>query len=176
MTTETPTNNAQHDSKRRKLHFGRYTLAVTKEINKVNVTEQYECDPLTQEQIADGWQTVLPGKNDERPIHHWSVTMAQLPPHLWSKIKFKFNNNKDDSSYGMQLFNEHKRPIYNIIKDKIYFYSINTTEHDDVLIKLYNEVMSTSYANKTNIKNYLEHLDGKITGWLIIRAKKMLRQ
>ena len=63
-------------------------------------------DPLTQSDYADGWCMVLPKANKLSTKHHFSVFLSQLPPHLWSKVRY-------DSKYN-----------YLPIEDNIYFYTL----------------------------------------------------
>ena len=134
--------------KKRKLPFGHFKIF------------EIECKPNTQDEFADGWYQVLPLLNSGNPIHHWSVTLAQLPPHLWKKYRKDYEGNK--------LF-------YPVIKDNIYYYSINETKYDSILLELYGELSKGLNSDNTKIKELLEKVDGQITGWLITRAKKFLK-
>ena len=138
--------------KKRKLPFGHYMSSQI---------ENLECKPLNQEDYSEGWRTVLPKPDKSNPIHHWSVTLAQLPPHLWIKYRKSYEDNK---------------PFYPIIKDNIYYYSINESKYDNELKLLYLELMKGTTASRNTIKEILLTLEGQVTGWLIIRAKKFLKE
>jgi len=140
--------------KKRKLPFGHY---LSKNENDEAV---YECKPLSQQEYADGWQSVLPKKNIDNAIHHWSVTLAQLPPNLWKKYRINYEGNKQ----------------YNpVIRDNIYYYSINESKYDSELKQLYIELSKGRESDKNLIKTLLEKLENQVTGWLTIRAKNFLK-
>jgi hypothetical protein len=149
----------QQPIKKRKLPFGHYKVATSK--------EEVEIKPVSQEEMAEGWQAVLPRLNSGNPIHHWSVTLAQLPPHLWSKYRIEYEGNK---------------AFCPVIKHNIYYYSINKTSHDDNLILLYKELAKGLCSDNNVIKELLSKLEfnadatkSNISGWLLIRAKKFLK-
>ena len=141
------------------LSFGHYKVELSKcigtelEVSIVD-TEQVVCKPLTQEEYAHGWQTALPKPYKGRQhVHHWSVTLAQLPPHLWPKF---YSDTKGS-----------------VIKDNNYHYSVTPTEHDKVLKALYVELSLNRCARNQVVREYLEQLKG-INGWIIIRAQQHL--
>jgi len=141
------------ENKRRKLPFGHFKIMVG--------SEEVVVKPLSQESIADGWQLNLPSYHKSQPVHHWSVTLAQLPPQLWKKLKVDYKDGKE----------------YNpIIKDSIYYYSINSTKHDDDLKNLYFELQKGYNAKVDTIKNLLKDIDNNINGWLIIRARRFVKE
>lgn len=157
----------EQKTKKEKLPFGHY------KVNHIKVSQQSEfsyniigneiviCKPLTQDDYANGWQAIIPrsSKNNKQPIHHWSVTLAQLPPHLW-------NVYKKDIRKDSELFNR-------VIHDGIYYYTITPTDYDEILIALYHEIQCNYNLNKDNIREYVKKLDG-LNSWLIIRANKLL--
>lgn len=124
--------------------------------------EEVVCKPLNQEDYANSWQTVLPRPNkyNKQPIHHWSVTLGQLPPHLWTKYHNHLNK------YGKQ-FNH-------IIHDNIYHFTVSKTEHDNTLIALRKELQRGYNANRDTVYKYVKELD-YINSWLVIRALKFLK-
>ena len=138
--------------KKRKLPFGHFKI-ITK-------SGEIECKPNTQDEFADGWYQTLPRLSSGNPIHHWSVTLAQLPPHLWKKYRKEYESNK---------------PFYPVIKDNIYYYSVNETKYDTLLLELYGELSKGLNSDNSKIKELLEKVDGQVTGWLITRAKKFLK-
>lgn len=149
----------QQPIKKRKLPFGHYKVIHSK--------EEVEIKPISQEEMAEGWQAVLPTLNSGNPIHHWSVTLAQLPPRLWSKYRIDYEGNN---------------AFCPVIKNNIYYYSINKTSHDDNLILLYKELAKGLSSDNNVIKELLSKLEfnadatkSNISGWLIIRAKKFLK-
>ena len=136
------------ENKRRKLPFGHFKVIFGKEEQIVK--------PLSQEAIAEGWQLNIPSYCVSQPVHHWSVTLAQLPPHLWSKLRVDYKDNKK---------------FIPIIKNGIYYYSINSTKDDENLKSLYYELQKGYNANVDTIKDLLKNINEDINGWLIIRAK-----
>jgi len=153
--------------KKRKLPFGHYNVSISKNINGNIHLENIEIKPTTQNEFAEGWQPILPRLNSGNPIHHWSVTLAQLPPYLWSKYRIEYEGNK---------------PYNPIIKNNIYYYSVNKTSHDNNLILLYKELAKGIYSDNKIIEDLLLKLEvnedsssSNISGWLIIRAKKFLK-
>ena len=150
-----------NSEKKKKLPFGHYK-STHLSLNGGTLMENHvECRPLNQEEYSEGWQVKLPFANKNNPIHHWSVTLAQLPPHLWKKYRQDYDGGK---------------AYFPVIKDNIYYYSINESKHDNDLKLLYIELMKGRGANKEVIKNILSKLDGQVIGWLTIRAKKFLKQ
>jgi hypothetical protein len=154
--------------KKNKLPFGHYKVSLTKVSQQgetsctIEGSEEVVCKPLTQDDYANGWQAVLPhtSKHSKHPIHHWSVTLAQLPPHLWSKYRIDVD--------------EDGNKFYPVIRDGIYHYTVTETEHDGILVALLQELQRDHKANKEKVREYVKKLDG-VNGWLIIRAKKFLK-
>ena len=138
--------------KRRKLPFGQFKVKLGSEDQIIK--------PLTQDLIAEGWQLVIPGYQSGQPVHHWSVTLAQLPPHLWIKLKVDYKDGKE---------------YIPIIKDGIYYYSINSTKYDNDLKKLYCELQKGYNCNTKTIQELLKSIDNNVNGWLIIRAKMFIK-
>ncbi len=128
--------------------------------NEANELQEYIVNPLTQEELADGWNLVLPRETKDSTIHHFSVYLSQLPPHLWSFLKIVY-----DQSGG-----EH----YGTIRDNIYHYSIKSSKYDDDIKKLYKLVMQ-DYPCKDAVSKLHTHLEQqRVKGWVMIRAKKYL--
>ncbi len=155
----------ENNNKKRKLPFGHYKVSVKKGTSNMGTftltsTEEVVCKPPTQDELAEGWRQNLPKSARNQPIHHWSVTLAQLPPHLWHKYKKDYQDGKE---------------VYPIIKDGIYYYSVNQTKYDDVLKMLYQELMKGYSADKKEIKTLLDKLENQVNGWLVIRARKFMK-
>jgi hypothetical protein len=158
-TVETSGNN--NPEKKKKLPFGHYKSIQLSLKGGTLIENLVECKPLNQEEYSEGWQLNLPVANAFNPIHHWSVTLAQLPPHLWKKYRREYDGGK---------------AYFPVIKDNIYYYSINESKYDADLKLLYVELMNGRDANKKVIKDILKKIDGQVNGWLTIRAKKFLKQ
>jgi len=141
-TTTTTTNN------KRKLPFGHFKV-------DGNVIK-----PISQVEIAKGWQLRMPNFNKSFPIHHWSVTLAQLPPHLWDSIRTDYKNNKS---------------FIPIIREGNYFYSVNQTKYDETFRNIYNELLKGFKSDNNKLKEFLSLLDEDVNGWLIIRAKSFMK-
>ena len=144
--------------KNKKREFGHYEVVVSKGEKE----EKEVVKPLTQDEIAEGWQATLPKRRKRQPIHHWSVTLAQLPPHLWTKYRLDYDGNG--------------KGFYPSIQDGIYRYSVNETKYDLILKQLYTEMMKGYTANVEIIKDLLKSLENQVNGWLIIRAKKYVKE
>jgi hypothetical protein len=157
----------EQKTKKSKLPFGHYKVQLHKGIKTdtkftTESSEEVICKPLTQEDYANGWQVVLPhpSKANKQPIHHWSVTLAQLPPHLWS--------------YYRDSYDEDGNKFHPVIRDGIYHYTVTETEHDEKLMELRNELQRGYHARHDKVKELVKSLDG-VNGWLMIRAKKFLK-
>jgi len=149
-----------------KLPFGHYRVDLKygeKSVDskfKQSETKTIVCKPLTQKDYADGWQPVLPNPSKRNPIHHFSVTLANLPPHLWVDLL-------KDYEKSSKLLSKNK------FKDNIYYYTVSESENDEVLVQLYYELQKRN-PDSVLVKNYLEQLGDETSGWLVMRAKKFL--
>jgi hypothetical protein len=152
VVEETPVQNPSRPNKR-KMQFGHYRVSINEE-------ESFDCKPLTQEELSDGWRAVLPASKRGNPIHHWSVSLAQLPAYLWRDSFIKYDS--------------EGREFIPVIRDGIYHYSINRTEYDNQIIELFNEIQKQK-VNRAIVKQLVDELDGKVNGWIMIRAKKLLK-
>ena len=118
----------------------------------------YECDflPLSQTELADDWIQKVPKYKKQKTLHHFSVKLTELPFYLWKKLKY---NNEDKFYY---------------IKDGIYEYSVVKTEHDDVMLDLYNQLYKSN-KNLLKVKELYDVLtQNDYKGWLILKAKKLI--
>lgn len=115
-------------------------------------------NPLSQEDIAEGWSLVLPRARKNSTIHHFSVYLSQLPPHLWN-----------------QVYVDYKNPdTYHEITDKIYKYSVKMSKHDEEIRKMKNLVMAT-YPNVDEIAQQFKVLqNARIKGWVMTRAHHIM--
>ena len=108
--------------------------------------------PLSQVDLANGWRLKLPKKSKKQQVHHYSISLAQLPPYLWYKI------NKD-------------KPIV----DRIYIYTIQKSEHNDDIILLFNE-LKKQCINKDYIKElYMKLNEKNINGWIMLKALYIIK-
>tara|TARA_B110000977_G_C10988437_1_gene458914 strand:+ start:234 stop:698 length:465 start_codon:yes stop_codon:yes gene_type:complete len=132
----------------------------------------------SQQDLADGWRNVLPSSNfvetsteefkditgktvkkkkfRNEEIYN-EVTLAQLPPYLFSRVK---NCQTND----------------NIVMDNFFKFRIIRTLQDDLIQELYKLVIIKypSSSDKTKMKELVEVLElNDISGWLIIRAKNI---
>lgn len=139
----TPVNSTPGNTKR-KLPFGHFKVG------------EHVIKPTNQIEMSKGWQLKIPKFNNSKTIHHWSVSLAQLPPHLWHKIDLD------------------KLDYKNTVRDGIYFYSINTTKNDETFKSIYNELMKEYKSDKKYLQELVSLLDEDVVGWLIIRAKEYI--
>jgi hypothetical protein len=156
----------ERPKKKAKLPFGHYKVIMNsgKEYSQNVDLSEVVCKPLTQEDYSNGWQSVLPrprkGRKENtlaQPIHHWSVTLAQLPPHLWRKLRTEYD--------------EDGKPFHPVIKDNIYHYSVSASEHDKNLHLLNEELVKGCKADKAIVKDLVNKLDG-LNSWLVLRGRR----
>ena len=118
--------------------------------------EYHEVKYLTQHELAEGWQQVVPSSGEKKLINHFSVTLAFLPEQFWRRLQ-KVRSGGDDS--------------YRVIVDGITRYTIIETNQDDIMINLYNE-LHKRHPNVLLLNNYISDLDvSQHTSWLVLRAK-----
>jgi hypothetical protein len=135
--------------------------------NKVNEGEsnyhEHVVGLLSQEELAYDWRTVLPSRNKDSPVHHFSVYLSQLPPYLWSKLRQRVD--KDGNKQ------------YRLIKDNIYNYSVRHSNNDRTCMSLFEEMNKLSqYRNYKYMEElYKELEEERVKGWLMIRARNMLK-
>lgn len=157
----------QSQNFKRKLPFGHFYVSSGSSVE--GEKPFIECGPLTQDELADGWKTVMPKttivKNGEHiyknPIHHWSISLSQLPPHLWRESFIDYDY--------------HGHEYYPVIKNGIYHYSINGSEYDNMIRELYDEIQKPVF-DYVMIKSLVSALEGKVNGWIMVRAKRILNR
>ena len=116
--------------------------------------------PLTQNDLANGWQQILPQERKNSIVHHFSIYLSQLPPHLWTYIKL----DRDSEDH------------YETIHDNIYHYSIKKSKYDDQVLDLYKVVMSKS-PNLAQLSQCYNRLNQqRIKGWIMIKAETLLHE
>ena len=117
--------------------------------------------PLSQEAIADGWCQNLKHRKDM--IHHFSISLSQLPINLWVRVRRTFTNDKN-------------KDYYKKIKEYNYHYTIKYSPNDEKILELYKHVMSTT-PDLVYINELYKDLDEKrVKGWVMIRALKLIDQ
>ncbi len=152
METQNETNESTHQTGLKHGQF--YVNHLDKDGKKTEVL----VNPLSQEDIADGWYQVLPKPNKTSTTHHFSVYLSQLPPHLWSRVRA----DKD------------KTDTYRLIKDKIYTYSVKVSKHDDEIRKMY-KLVRTTYPNVEEITKQFKLLQSaRVKGWVMTRAHHIM--
>ena len=139
-----------------KLQFGCFNVKLT---NTDGSSETVLCKPLTQSEYADGWQCVLPQRTRKSDLHNWNVSLAQLPPHLWSKCRTYYN---DDG-----------KECYRKINDNIYVYNVVKTDYDDMMHELHSHLHQAN-PNKNAIRTLVNELKDNVSGWLLTRANIVL--
>ena len=118
-------------------------------------------NPLKQKELAEGWIQILPNNinnnNNNKKFINMNINLAKLPAELWNKL---------DKSY---------KSYNNVIVNRIYKYFINETPVDNEIKELYNIINN---FNDSHIDRTLEILqileDNNISGWVIIKAKKLI--
>ena len=139
-----------------KLQFGCYNVNVSKEDGS---TETILCKPLTQSEYAEGWQAVLPRRTKKSNVYNWNVTLSQLPPHLWSRCHLHLD--------------EDGKEYYNRINDGIYRYNVSTTDYDNEMRELYQQLQRTQ-PNLSRVRELVEELKYNVSGRLLTRANTVL--
>lgn len=115
-------------------------------------------NPPTQEEIAEGWSLILPSAKKDSTIHHFSVYLSQLPPHLWKRVRV--DHTKSDS--------------YCEITDNIYKYSVRMSKHDNEIRRLYS-LMQSRYLNIEEITQQFKTLqNSRVKGWVMIQAHRIM--
>lgn len=133
-----------------------------------NITKQeLEISKLSQEELADDWMQVLPRKKSQQ-IHHFNISLAELPQHLWNNINVRSSQYIDENNINLYTDN------YYIVTDKIFIYSINRTIHDKYIYELYKE-LNNKYTNKNKIYDLYKYcIINRLYGWIILKAEKYL--
>jgi hypothetical protein len=115
-------------------------------------------NPLSQEEIADGWYQVLPKPKKNSTTHHFSIYLSQLPPHLWNRI----------------WLDEENPDTYEKIRDKIYTYSVKVSKHDNEIRKMY-KLIRAQYPNLEEISQQFKLLQSaRVKGWVMNRAHNLM--
>jgi hypothetical protein len=114
---------------------------------------------LSQQELAEGWEQIIPQCNNKKLINHFSVTLAFLPEKFWYKLKRVVIKGEEN---------------YKIIKDGLTYYTIIETNQDDTMKKLFIELKNPC-PNKSCIEEYINELDpSQHVSWLVLRAKHFL--
>jgi hypothetical protein len=114
---------------------------------------------LTQQELAEGWVQVIPNNSEKKLINHFNVTLAYLPESLWGSLRKDPKNNYES---------------YAVIKDGLTRYTIQETNQDAIMIKLFNEIRKM-HPDKQILQNCIDELDISIhNSWLVLRAKHFI--
>jgi hypothetical protein len=146
----------------------------------VNVKgEDIIVNPLTQKELAEGWQLVVPRvkstqitlsygnkkvKKSKKNYKIFRINISQLPEHLWNKLYPKY----EDGQYS-----------HSVARDNMYLYIVKDTPVDKEIVKLYNYLNYKHYTESKlqDIRNLLNILeDNNINGWIVLRAKMALNR
>jgi hypothetical protein len=120
---------------------------------------RFLCSPLTQNELADGWQLVLPRRTRNNESFHFNVQLSELPPYLWYKLQEDFTNGG-----------------YKTVKYNIYHYTVKKSSMDDMCQQLY-KLVHMNNPNKDRISRLVSKLEShKMRGWLLIKAKQLCEQ
>jgi hypothetical protein len=131
--------------------------------NKYN-KEYEEVKYLTQNDLAEGWQQIIPRSNKKNFINHFSITLAHLPRHLWTKLKKNYK----------KIDNEFTSP-FKMIKDGLTRYTIIESNQDYLMLDIYEE-LEKLYPNIELLQELCEKLDkSQHSSWLVIVAKNYIK-
>ncbi len=133
----------------------------------------YNVSMLNQNEYAHGWRQVLPRRRvyikhiKEKDsdnivdrigsnVYKLTVNLAQLPYHLWNRMRLSHRTTQ-------------------IINDYIYQYTVENTNVDDEireLVFLINQPYNKSYTERvTELLNVLK--DNDVFGWVVIKASSL---
>ena len=122
--------------------------------------KEYVLNHLTQEELADGWNLVVPKVRATSTQHHFSIYLSQLPSQYWKFL-----------SVGVDY---EGREYYKDIKDGIYTYSIKMSKYDNDIKQLYNHLQKVNYDTRQLRKLYEKLLMNRVKGWIMIQTKNLL--
>nr|QFG74570.1 MAG: hypothetical protein [Megaviridae environmental sample] len=137
---------------------------------ELNIRDYYDCKikNLSQHELAEGWQQVLknPDYNKKEGskyyYHTYNVSLAQLPEHLWNKLQPIYDRDKGCIRHYF-------------VKDKHNKYIVECNDLDSDIRLLY-KLYLNYWMYETEMKELLDNLTkNDISGWLIIRCKKLLK-
>lgn len=139
-----------------------FKLGQFKIVTKMEETEVEQLiEPLNQNDYAEGWRMVLPNVHKTSTRHHFNVSLANLPPHLWSKIRYDVKCN------------------YLPIMDNIYQYTVKKHDSDEDLFELYHLVNNPDPNYNWDKLDLVQELYNSlqkenVKGWIMTRAKSLL--
>jgi hypothetical protein len=115
-------------------------------------------EPLSQNDMADDWQLVLPTTKKNSTKHHFNIYLSQLPKHLWNRLE------KENNEY------------YKTIKDNIYNYSVKISDTDNYMFRLFNILNTVDYrVHYDEIKELYSLLyKMNVRGWIMIKTKNLI--
>lgn len=134
---------------------GKFIIKVAKEDLS---NELVSVNQLSQKELSEGWQLVLPMQTKRSNIHNFNILLDNLPCHLWNKLR---NNNVN-------------KEYYSTIKDNIYHYTVKKSDTDSLLLSLYREINETLPNRDIVSKLYQELYQTGIRGWIMLKAKSLL--
>lgn len=134
-------------------------------------------NPLSQKELADGWDLVLPKVTSTRvTLSHgnrriikykknykiFRINLSQLPENLWGNLTKKY----EDGQYS-----------HSVAKDNMYLYIVKETPVDKEILQLYKYLYYQNYNSAVlksmrNLVTVLE--DNNANGWVLIRAKMLI--
>ena len=129
--------------------------------------KKYLIKALSQSELADDWLQVLPRKRNRRS--YFLINLSELPKNLWHRLQPVYDN----------------KLIHYLVKEKNYNYKVMVTRHDKKIRELY-DLIESEYLDLEKIKSYVEYFnkvtiknsegkDCKINGWVVLKAKKLLK-
>jgi hypothetical protein len=119
-------------------------------------TKKFKISNLSQKEIADGWQQVLPRRlNNKQQVIKLNIPLYQLPVHLWHRVGTNIINNR-------------------FVLDTVFSYYIKPDNTEEHCFKLKKEVES-KYPNKEVLEDLLSKFEPNTNSWLLIRAHSILK-
>ena len=143
-----------------KLKIGQFKVKMMDNEKEVDVI----VNRLTPEEMADGWQQVLPHRKNKDDFYHFSVFLSQLPNHLFPRLRM-IPDAKAESGERWKTIN-----------DQIYQYSVKTTPHDAMILRLQKILQDSCHYRSEVEQLYQELTKAGVKGWLMLRAKKLMTE
>lgn len=160
QTENTHESSVKTNEHRTGLKHGQFRAKLENFVNGEKTYEWHVINPLTQEELADGWKMAFPRLKLDSTIHHFNVYKSQLPFHLWKKLK--------------AFHNEDFEEEYSDIRNGIYTYSVKHSKYDDLVTELGRQVLS-NHPNLNRIRVLSDELEQhRVKGWVMIRARTLL--
>ena len=178
MSSNNNTNNTRSENSNTK--YGSFKVRILNE--ETNKYTTYSVNPLSQNELSNNWQLVLPRKkkymvkikNEETGetreelksnSKYFKINMAQLPGHLFHKIRPVYN------SSGLTHYTASER---------IYNYLVYPSPIDDQIIDMARllNLSEKRYLTQSELDQLREYnqlmRDNDIYGWTLLKSQRLV--